>query len=71
MARAGYNVTFDPTFLAWLDRHLPIDGSSPEGFLDQEVTSRIVDGLPVGPGPVTVGLIDDRPGVVPAAASDR
>jgi ATP-dependent Clp protease ATP-binding subunit ClpC len=69
LGRAGYAVAFDRPFLAWLERQLPTDGSSPEAFLDQAVTSRIVTGLPVGPGPVTVGLIDGNPAVVPGATS--
>jgi hypothetical protein len=44
-------------------RRLPADGSSPEGFLDQAVTTRIVAGLPASAGPLTIGLVDDQPAV--------
>jgi ATP-dependent Clp protease ATP-binding subunit ClpC len=62
--RAGYTAVFDPAFIAWLDQRLPTDGSSADGFLDREVTSRIVSTLPAGPGPLTVGLVDDAPAVL-------
>jgi len=64
LARSGYAVTFDPALGAWLDRHLPTDGSSPEAFLDQWVTPRIVAGLPAS-GPIVVGVADDQPAVSP------
>jgi hypothetical protein len=64
LGRAGYVATFDPTFIAWLDRHLPTDGSSPQGFLDADVTARIALGLPSVPGPVTIGIVDDQPAIV-------
>ena len=28
----GYAATFDPAFVAWLDHHLPTDGTSPEAY---------------------------------------
>ena len=65
LARAGYTATFDHAFVAWLDRRLPTDGSSPEAFMDSAVTSRIALGLPSSPGPVTVGLVDDTPTILP------
>ena len=65
LARAGYAVTFDPALGAWLDRHLPTDGSSPEGFL----TSRSRRGSsPGSPWPAVrskVGVADDQPAVLP------
>jgi ATP-dependent Clp protease ATP-binding subunit ClpC len=64
LGRAGYSTAFDPAFVAWLDRQLPTDGSSPDGFLDREVTPRIVTGLPAKPGPLTVGLVDDVPAIL-------
>jgi ATP-dependent Clp protease ATP-binding subunit ClpC len=63
LARSGYAVTFDPALGMWLDRNLPTDGSSPEAFLDQSVTPRIVAGL-LAPGPIVVGLADDQPAVL-------
>jgi len=77
LARAGHVVSFDPAVIAWLDQRLPTDGTSPEGFLDREVTARIVAGLPPGSGPMRVLLVDDAPAVVeaashgPAPAEDR
>ena len=68
LLRAGYTATFDPAFIAWLDERLPTDGSSPEAFLDREVTSRIVARLPAVPGPILVGLVDGVPGILHAAA---
>jgi len=65
LLRAGYTATFDPAFVAWLDRRLPTDGSAPEGFLDREVTSRIVTNLPAEPGPLWVGIVDDVPTGLP------
>lgn len=58
-------VTFEGALGAWLDRHLPTDGSSPEGSLDQPVTPRIVVGLPAASGPIVVGVADDEPAVLP------
>jgi len=69
LGRAGYVATFDPAFVAWLDRTLPTDGSPPEGFLDQEVTARLVSGLPARPGPLTVGLVGDEPAIVPTVGA--
>ena len=64
LERAGHPATFDPAFVAWLDANLPADGSAPEAFLDQAVTTRIVAGLPLSAGPVTIGLVDDQPAVL-------
>jgi ATP-dependent Clp protease ATP-binding subunit ClpC len=64
LGRAGYTASFDPAFIAWLDRMLPTDGSSPEAFLDREVTARLATALPPAPGPLTVGLVDGAPGIV-------
>ena len=66
LSRAGYAPTFDADFVAWVDRHLPTDGSAPDGFLDAAVTSRLVADLPAVPGPITVGIVDDAPAIVPA-----
>ena len=72
LARSGYAVTFDPALVAWLDRHLPTDGSSPDGFLDQSVTPLIVAGLPATTGgPVVVGVADDQPAVLPEPGHDE
>jgi len=65
LARAGYDVAFDPAFIGWLEKHLPTDGTSPDGYLDREVTPRIVTGLPAGRRSITVGLVDDEPAVLP------
>jgi len=65
LSRAGYTTTFDPAFIAWLDRELPTDGTSSDAFLDQAVASRIAIDLPSGPGPLTIGLIGDVPAVLP------
>ena len=65
LERAGYAVTFDPSFVAWLDLQLPADGSSPQSYLDREVTPRIVAGLPATPGPLTVQVVAGAPAVVP------
>ena len=65
LRRAGYGAAFDPAFIAWLDRSLPTDGSSPEGFLDQAVTAKIVSSLPPGPAKLTIGLVGDLPAIVP------
>ena len=67
LARAGYRVAFDRTFVTWLERHLPTDGSSPEAFLDREVTPILAASLPPAPGPLTIGVQDDMPTVRPAA----
>jgi ATP-dependent Clp protease ATP-binding subunit ClpC len=64
LARAGHVMSFDPAVITWLDQRLPTDGSSPEGFLDREVTARIVAGLSSGSGPVRVGIVDDVPTVL-------
>ena len=64
LGRAGYTATFDPSFAAWLDARLPTDGSSPQAFVDREVTPRIVAGLPTAPGPLTIVIVDDAPTVV-------
>ena len=68
LARAGYVATFDPAFVAWLDSRLPTDGSSLEGFLDQQVTAPIVSALPARHGALTVSVADGAP-VVRAAGS--
>ena len=65
LARSGYSVTFDPALGAWLDRHLPTDGTSPEEFLDHQVTPRIVAGLPTAAAPIVVGVAGDEPAVLP------
>jgi ATP-dependent Clp protease ATP-binding subunit ClpA len=65
LGRAGHPTTFDPAFVAWLDANLPADGSAPEAFLDQAVTTRIVAGLPASAGPVTIGVVDGQPAVLP------
>ena len=70
LTRAGYTATFDPDFVAWLDSHLPTDGSSPESFVDQQVTARIVGQLPPGAGPITVGMVDGGPGLVSPGPAD-
>ncbi len=67
LARAGYAATFDPAFIEWLDRRLPTDGTPLEGFVDQEVTARIVTGLPTASGPITIGIVDDAPSVIGGA----
>jgi len=64
LARSGYAVTFDPALGIWLDSRLPTDGRSPEAFLDQWVTPRIVAGLPAS-GPIVVGVVGDQPAVLP------
>ena len=69
LGRAGYAATFEPAFVAWLDRHLPTDGASPEDYLDQSVTPVIVKGLPGTSGPVRVGLVDGTPAVLAGSAS--
>jgi ATP-dependent Clp protease ATP-binding subunit ClpC len=69
LGRAGYPVTFDASFVAWLDRRLPTDGSSPQSFLDREVTPRIVAGLPADPGPLSVRANDDGPVIGTASAA--
>ena len=69
LGRAGYDVEFDPDFVAWLDRQLPTDGSPPEDYLDREVTPRIVANLPTTPGPLSVGLVDDAPAVRPRSST--
>ena len=66
LARSGYAATFDPAFIAWLDRRLSADGGSPEAFLDREVTPAIAAALPATPGPLVIGLDADRPIVVGA-----
>jgi hypothetical protein len=63
LARAGYPATFDDAFVAWVDTHLPTDGSSPDAFMDASVATRIVAGLPATPGPVTIGIVDGAPSV--------
>jgi ATP-dependent Clp protease ATP-binding subunit ClpA len=64
LARAGYTTTFQPDFVAWIDRQLPTDGSSPADFVDHAVTARIVAGLPPTPGPLTIGIVADEPAVI-------
>ena len=54
---------------AGLSRRLPTDGSSPQGFLDAAVTSRIAPGLPSVPAPVTIGIVDEAPAILPAAGA--
>ncbi len=58
-------MAFEPELVSWLDRQLPADGTSPDDFLDHQVTPRIVAGLPPTPGPVLVGVADDEPAVLP------
>ena len=70
LARSGYPTTFDPGFVAWLDRQLPTDGRSPAGFVDSEVTARLVPGLPVPPRPIEIGIADDAPTVRATAPPD-
>ena len=66
--RAGYEATYDPAFigLARSSTARPM-ARSLEGFVDQEVTARIVTGLPTTAGQITVGVVDDVPSVVAAA----
>jgi hypothetical protein len=71
LGRAGYTVTFDPSFASWLDGRLPTDGSSPQAFVDREVTPRIVAGLPATPGPLEIGIALDAPAIVQAAAPTK
>jgi ATP-dependent Clp protease ATP-binding subunit ClpC len=68
-ARAGYRVSFDPSFVAWLGDRLPDDGEAPEAYLDRDITPLLVGGLPTAPGPVTVHVVDDQPAVVPDPVS--
>jgi hypothetical protein len=70
-ARAGYQVAFDPSFVAWLGDRLPDDGEAPEAYLDRCVTPLLVAGLPTAPGPVTVDVVNDQPTVVPGPASGK
>jgi ATP-dependent Clp protease ATP-binding subunit ClpC len=60
-ARSGYAVTFEPEFVIWLERSLPTDGSPPDGFIDRSVTQVIAPALPPQPGPIRIGIVDDRP----------
>jgi ATP-dependent Clp protease ATP-binding subunit ClpC len=68
LARAGYPTTFEPAVADWIGDHLPNDGSSPQGFLDREVTPRIVADLPPTGGRLTVGLVDGAPAVLDPTA---
>jgi hypothetical protein len=61
LARSGYDVTFEPEFVTWLERNLPTDGSPPDGFIDRSVTQVIAPALPQDPGPIRVGILQDRP----------
>ena len=63
LGRTGFHVRFDRAFIAWLEARLPTDGSSPEAFLDREVTPIIAAALPSVPGQITVGMADGRPTV--------
>ena len=69
--RAGFEPTFDPAFVTWLDGRLPADGTPPDAFLDTDVTPRIVAGLPSAPGPIRISCADDQPTVLsePTAAT--
>ena len=71
LARSGYPTTFDPEFIAWLDRRLPTDGRSPAGFVDTEVTARLVPGLPLPPRPIQIGIVDDAPAVLGTGRQGR
>ena len=63
LARAGFRVRFDRAFSTWLEGRLPTDGSSPQAFLDREVTPILAAALPSTPGLITVGIADGRPTV--------
>jgi ATP-dependent Clp protease ATP-binding subunit ClpC len=63
LARSGYPATFDDDVVTWLDAGLPTDGSSPDAFVDANLATRIVAGLPSKPGPVMVGIVDGAPAV--------
>jgi len=67
--RAGYEPSFDPAFVVWLDGHLPTDGTAPDAFLDTDVTPRIVAGLPTTPGPITIAVADGEPAVLAVSAA--
>jgi ATP-dependent Clp protease ATP-binding subunit ClpC len=67
--RVGYEPTFDAAFVAWLDGHLPTDGTSPDAFLDSDVTPRIVGLLPTPPGPIRISCADGQPTVVGASSA--
>jgi ATP-dependent Clp protease ATP-binding subunit ClpC len=69
LARAGYPSTFDPALVRWVDSNLPADGSPPDAFVDQRVTARVVMNLPAKPGPLTIGIVDGAPAVVPGAGA--
>jgi ATP-dependent Clp protease ATP-binding subunit ClpC len=66
LARSGYPATFHPGFVAWLVHNLPSDGSPPDAFIDRLVTPAIATSLPNPPGPIVIGVVDDRPSVMPA-----
>ncbi len=66
LARIGYPPTFQPAFVTWLGAHLPTDGSAPDAYIDRTVTPAIAAAFPATPGPIVVGVADDKPSVAAA-----
>jgi hypothetical protein len=61
LARAGYPGTASDALVTWIAGALPSDGTTPERWLDREVTAPLLANLPPVPGPVVIDAGDGGP----------
>ena len=67
-ARQGYEISFDPKFVAWLGEHLPTGGESVTDYVDRSVTPALAATLPSTLGRLVATIKDDQPAFDPAPA---
>jgi hypothetical protein len=60
LARRGYQITFDDTFVSWVAAHLP-PSEAPAAFMDREVAPALAAALPEPPATLVATIADDVP----------
>ena len=67
-ASQGVQLGFDPDFVEWLAQHLPADGTSPELYVDENVTPGLVATLGESRTALAT-IVDDKPVLRPSDAA--